>query len=212
MTERPPAVVSDRMFVRALAALAIGALGGCAEGRSRTDAIALRLTAELGVATAVTCRGATCTATTAGGLVIPLAIAADGSWQTAPLVEPAALEAAIAAALADLGAAQPVDCGRRRVDDGRPIACALGGGGVALVTLGPDGELDLELAVTSAIAAARTAPADDAALTAASRALDSVDGDDLDDDGASDDDDDAPGPDGLAAPPTGEPPRRGPGG
>ena len=212
MTERRAAVVSDRMFARALAALAIGALGGCAEGRSRTDAIADRLTAELGVATAVTCRAATCTATTAGGLVIPVAVAADGSWQTAPLVEPAPLEAAIAAALAELGAAQPVDCGRRRVDDGRPIACALGGGGLALVALGPDGELDLELAVTPAIAAARRAPVDDAALTAASRALDRDDGDERDDDGASDDDASAAGPDGLVAPPASEPPRRGPGG
>lgn len=171
----------------ASAAIALAALA-CGSDRApdpRARAMATAITAELGVAVAVRCEATACAATTAAGLVIPIELAADGGWHTAELFDPRALTPAVAAALVDVGADQAVDCGPLRLAADGPARCDLAGGGVALVTVGADGELDVELALTPAIAAVRLAAPDEAALSAASTALDRPDepGPDDDDDG-----------------------------
>jgi hypothetical protein len=98
-------------------------------------------------------------------------------WQSDEVVLAAPLVAHIRAELAALGLEAAIDCGppiQPVPADGR-IACKVGEEGVAWVQLGDGGQVDVDVALTPAEVAARTAPADEEALERMSRALDRPD-------------------------------------
>ncbi len=174
------------------ALLALSAAVACGRDPDRVAAAIRRdLARDLGVAIArVTCRGPQCEAVTAAGLRIPVTVTSRRplAWETVDLIDPAPIAAEVRAALVSVGAAQAIDCGALRLASagGDRVECALAGGGVALVEVAADGTLDVELALTAAIAATRRAPPDDAALERQSRALDTdeAEGEEPDGDGA----------------------------
>ena len=188
-----------------VSALAIGAACGSARDRTAT-AIADQLSRELGVPTVVSCDRDRCVATTAIGLRIPITLTGDaaGTWHTAPLFEPAPIAAEVHARLQALGVDQPVDCGPLRLADDAPIRCQLGAGGLALATIADDGTVEIELALTAAIANARTVDYDPTDLEARSLALDTDEAEGAD---PADDDERDDGADAGVTPPL-----RGPGG
>lgn len=158
-----------------LAAMLVAA--ACGHGDRTADQIRAALARELGEPVrTVRCHRDRCEAVTAAGLTVPITLTAGAprTWTTAPLIDPRPVAAEVQAALASVGAAQAVDCGGLRLaDEGAArIECALGGGGAAFATVGVDGAVDVELALTAAVAAARRDPVDPATLEQASRALD----------------------------------------
>ena len=178
---------------------------GCgSSGDPVARSIAATFERELGVAPrTVRCQRAACTIVLADGAAVAVTVRADGGWDTEEILDPRPIAAAIEAALADLGAPQRADCGRLRVAPAPPVTvtCRLDGGGVAWASLGPDDAIDLELAVTAAIAEARGTGPGDAALEARSRALDTDEAEGPIGEPASDDEPDAgldpPAPRGL---------------
>ena len=102
-----------------------------------------------------------CEAHLRDGTTIPITVHDAGDkweWRVEPmLIDAAPIEAHVRGMLADLGVAQDVACGARlrRLAAGERVACKLGGGGVAFVTVAPTGKLAVELALDPAAAAAR---------------------------------------------------------
>ncbi len=188
--------------MRVLAAtLALIAMAACGRGEDRVaTAIRRDLARELGEPIReVRCRGAACEAETAAGLRIAVTLTgrAPVAWETVDLLDPRPIAAEVHAALASVGAEQGVDCGPLRLAGaaGDHLECALAGGGAAFVEVATDGAIDVELAMTAAIADARRAPADPADLERQSRALDTDEAEGEEPDG-----DDAPPDAGVDAP------------
>jgi hypothetical protein len=133
------------------------------------------LAAQLGVqVTRVTCAGDACKATLAGGGELPITVRGL-DWQLDGLaVSAAPLEQYLTAVAGDLGIAGKIDCGARvrAAQPGDRIECKLGDGARAWATIQAGGDFTIELAVGADAIAARTAPADEAALEQASVALD----------------------------------------
>lgn len=141
--------------------------------------------------------GPACSAHLPDGTALPIALARRGGaweWRVVGLVVTTEqLEAYLRAEIAELGSPQEVTCApriRRLAPDDR-IACALGGGGTAFVTVRADGSTSVEVALDPAAATARSEAPRDEVLSATSTALEH----DRDEDG----EDDAEG----AAPPAG---------
>jgi hypothetical protein len=109
--------------------------------------------------------------------VLPIRVAADGSgwsWQIDGLVvDTAPIAAYIDTMLADLHVHKTASCGGklRLVAPGERLACALSGGGTAFVDVAQGGAIQVELALGSAAAAARTAVTPAEELDKMSRAL-----------------------------------------
>lgn len=170
------------------ATLALIVAAACGRSEDRVAAAIRRdLGRDLGVPVReVRCHGARCEAVTADGLRIAVALT-DAGWETVDLLDPRPIAAEVHAALASVGADQAVDCGPPRLatPGGDRVTCALGGGGAAFVDVAADGGLEVELALTAAIAEVRQAPGDPAALERQSRALDTdeAEGAEPDDDG-----------------------------
>lgn len=188
--------------VRALALLLVA---GCARSSGGDDPVAASvragIAAQLGIAPGrVVCADDRCLAEV-GGLPVPIAVAggAEATWQTDEIVVIAPLVAHVTAELAELGLTARVDCGppvQPVPADGR-LACRLDDGGVAWVRLAGD-RIDVEVALTPEVVAARTAPIDEADLERQSRALDS---DEAEGDAEpTDDQDEAEGDAGVDAP------------
>jgi|GEM_PF-2880959 len=157
--------------------------------------IATTFEQELGVKPrTVRCGRTDCTLTLPDGTDV--AVKVDGkravTWETAELLDLRAVAAGIASELDDLGAPQTVDCGALQLAPAAPVTieCRLGGGGAAWATVDATGGVDLELAITAAIAGERRAGPGDAVLEAQSRALDSDEAEGRSADPTTDDDDD----------------------
>lgn len=185
------------------AALALIATAACGRSEDRVAAsIGRDLARALGEPIRrVRCHAAACEAETAAGLRIAVTLTGRSpvAWETVDLLDPRPVAAEVHAALASVGAEQAVDCGPLRLAGagGDRIECALGGGGAAFVEVGADGAIDVELAMTAAIADARRAPVDPADLERQSRALDSDEAEGAEPDGDDDQTDagvDAPTP------------------
>lgn len=171
----------DAMRARRAAGIIL-ALAACSAG---SDPVARSIGAaverELGVRPrSVTCRRDTCTVILPAGDALEVAVGRDRAWTSAELIDPRPVVDRITADLASLGVPQAVDCGALRLAAEVPttIECRLGGGGAAWATIDADGGIDVELALTAAIAEARRAGPGDDALEALSRALDPGDTDD----------------------------------
>lgn len=155
------------------------ALAACGRGRDPVErAIELTLARELGVPVqAVRCRRAGCTAHLAGGVALPIERRGDRTvaWETPSLLDPRVVAARVEGELAALGVTDTADCGDLLIAPPAPtgIPCRLGGGGTAWASIDGDGAIELEIAVTAAIAAARQTGPGDPALDRRSRALDS---------------------------------------
>ena len=135
------------------------------------------------------------------------------TWETEEVVLTAPLAAHVAGQLAELGLAAQVDCGaplQVAPVDGR-LTCRIDGGGAAWVRLGADGTIDVEVALTPAVVAERTALPDEDALERRSRALDSDEAEGADKDGAGDGDEREAAQPGIGDAGVDAPPR-GPGG
>lgn len=183
------------MLRAVLAGLAIAA--ACSSpGDPVARSVAATVERELGVRPrAVRCQRAACTVSLPGDLT--LAVTVDGdravAWESAELLDPRPIVAQITGELAALGAPQAVDCGPLRIAPAAPVTieCRLGDGGAAWATIDLSGTVDLEVALTAAIADARRSGPDDAALDALSRALDSDEAEGTHDDPVGDDEVDA---------------------
>ncbi len=140
-------------------------------------AIARELTARSGAPVTVSCLPTSCRAELADHTVLPIRVGADGSgwsWQVDGLVVDTALIVSyIDAMLADLHVHQTVSCGGklRLVAPGERLGCALSGGGTAFVDVAQGGPIQVELALGSAAAAARSQPTPAEQLDKMSRAL-----------------------------------------
>lgn len=190
-------------------AVASSACGSSGDPVARS--IATTVERELGVKPrAIRCARPACQVELPGA--VTLAVRVDGdhtvTWESDDVIDPRALVDRIAGELAALGVPQAVDCGGLRAAPATAVTieCRLGDGGAAWATVAPDGAVDLELALTAAIAEARRTGPGDAALEAASRALDSDEAQGLAGEPSADTDEAAEVDAGLA------PPVRGPGG
>jgi hypothetical protein len=148
--------------------------------------IAQDLGARFGTSATVHCESALgvpakCKATLADGTELPIAIsnasATEWGWNVdGVVVERAVVQPYVESSLASVHASQTVDCGRpvQVIRAGDQIACKLGAGGVALVTVRADGSTSLELDLDPASAIARTelpSPDRDRELERESKAL-----------------------------------------
>lgn len=168
-----------RVRLLALPALVAAACGG-GDRDELPGTIGAALARELGEPiTTVRCSDRVCVATTARGVPIGIVVSATrpATWTTEELIDPRPIRGEVEAALATIGITTTVDCGPARpaAAVGARLTCALGTGGAALVAIADDGALDVELAVTAAIAAARQEGPDDDTLEQASLALDTDD-------------------------------------
>lgn len=187
---RPPAAVAAAAAAARAAAIAVASfalaslafvsfasLASLACRGERADptpaAIAETFARELGQRPRVVCARDACTATLPDGTNVPIA-RDGGAWESPELLDGRAVAARVAEELAGLGVTETVDCGGVLVAPPAPtaITCRLGGGGTAWVTVGGDGAIALEVALTAVTAAARTTGPGDAVLDRASRALD----------------------------------------
>ncbi len=170
-------------------------------------AIARDVTARLGLPVTASCTiiagiPVRCEATLIDGTKLPIEIRSEGrewAWRVDGLVvDTVPVAAYLDATLGDLGLAQRASCGARYivVKPGDRIGCKLSAGGMAFVRFAADGTASLELDLDAASAAARgelITPARDQALTAISRALETLEGE-------SDGEEEVPGDGGLPSP------------
>ncbi|HVV83343.1 MAG TPA: hypothetical protein VHE35_09700 [Kofleriaceae bacterium] len=187
-------------LVGAGAAVGLGGAAGCRRHRGEdpvVSSVRAGIAAQLGMAPSrVACTRDRCEVEV-GGTRLGVAVRGgrDATWQSDEVVLAAPLVDHVRAELAALGVDAAVDCGAAVQPvpaDGR-LTCKVGDAGAAWVRLGTDGAVDVDVALTAAEVAARTAPVDDEALERLSRALDSDEaegsegaegqGDDPDDDG-----------------------------
>jgi len=173
------------------ALLALAACGGGGDPVAR--AIGAAVERELGVRPrAVRCARQACTITLPDGAAVEVGIERGDrtvTWRSAELIDPRPIVARVTGELDALGAAQAVDCGALRVAPDGPavVECRLGGGGTAWATVDAGGAIDVEIAMTAAIAAERRAGPGDDALEALSRALDTDDAEGVESDDDRDD-------------------------
>jgi hypothetical protein len=176
-------------MVAVITGAVLAAACGARDGRDRpalAGAIEVTLAGRFAQRVRARCLGLVdvCVAELSDGPALPIGTTRDpqGGWVWSVdglVIDTAPLMAYLTAEVGALGAPQSVVCGPRfrRAAAGDRLACTLGGGGVAFATVLADGRTSIEIELDPAVARLRAASLDDeravdAALAAASRALD----------------------------------------